>query len=325
MKNEKRKKISMRSGDITLEEAFLEFISEKKAENMRDMTIVYYYNNWQFFKQFLDIKGIQDFESITPTLINEYINYHRERNPEIKDTSINTYITAVKVILYYFMEKEYLYHFKIKKIKAKKEVKEPYTDDELIKLLTKPDIKTCSFAEYRNWVLACHLSATGIRLNTLINIKIRDIDFNYNIILLRELKNNKPYEVPIDKDYLPILKEYLKIRNGEPEDYLFCNHYGKQFTPDGLKTVVRKYNLSRGVEKTSIHLYRHTFAKAWILTNGNSKKLQNALGHSTPAMVDEYLSIYGREFEADYEKHTPFSKIKDEIKPKKRIRIRTKD
>ncbi len=319
-----RSRIMMSTGNISNEEAYKNFINQKKIENLSPKTIQYYNDNWSFFSEFLIRNKIETPKEITKDLINEYVSFLKRKNPQLKDTSIDTYLRAVKVICYYFMERGYLESFPIKKFTARKKPKETYTLDEQIRLLKKPNIKECGFHEFRNWVIICHLFATGNRLRTIINIKIEDIDFSNKIIMLQEVKNSRPYEIPITKEYLPILKEYLQFRGGEPTDYLFCTQYGKQFTDNGLRTVIKRYNQRRGVEKYSIHLFRHLFAKTWILSGGSSKKLQYALGHTTSSTVDEYLNIYGRELEEDFSTYTPLTILKNEIK-KDKISMKNKN
>lgn len=92
-----------------------------------------------------------------------------------------------------------------------------------------------------------------------------------------------------------ILTEYLKYRKGNNKDYLFPTIHNKQLTPRGLETAIAEYNLRRGVTKTSIHLFRHTFARDWILAGGDEFTLQNLLGHSTSDMTKHYVNIYGKD------------------------------
>ena len=70
----------------------------------------------------------------------------------------------VRAFLYWCMEKGYLEKYPIRLVRADDPIKEPYTTDELQKLLKEPDCKTCSFAEYRNWVIVNFLLGTGCRL-----------------------------------------------------------------------------------------------------------------------------------------------------------------
>ena len=126
-------------------------------------------------------------------------------------------------------------------------------------------MKKCNFAQYRDWVFINYLMATGNRLSTIINIKIGDIDFDNNSIILKKTKNRSQQIIPISNSLKIVLVEYLKYRAGANEDYLFCTSTGTQLTPNSIKPSIRKYNRARGVSKTSIHLFRHTFAKNWIL------------------------------------------------------------
>ena len=47
--------------------------------------------------------------------------------------------------------------YKIKLPKADKKIKETYTDEELKKLLKKPNLKRCEFNEYKTWVCSNYL------------------------------------------------------------------------------------------------------------------------------------------------------------------------
>lgn len=162
------------------------------------------------------------------------------------------------------MEQGYINKFKIELMNTDKIIKVCYTDTELKILLKKPN-KNCSFVEYRNWVISNYFVGTGNRRSTVCNIKISDLDLDNGIVLLRRTKNRKQQIFPLSHTLILILATYLKYRKGKEEDYLFCNSYGKQLTPAGLDNAIRDYNKSRGISKTSMHLYRHAFAKNWIM------------------------------------------------------------
>ena len=88
-----------------------------------------------------------------------------------------------------------------------------------------------------------------------------------------------------------------------------------------LRRRVCKYNQSRGVQKTSIHLFRHTFAKNYILNSGDPHSLKRLLGHSTLAMVDEYVSIYGGDLKRSYDKYNVFDQVRQAEEESKGERI----
>ena len=65
---------------------------------------------------------------------------------------------------------------------------------------------TCS------WVIVNFLLSTGVRQNSLINVKIRDVDFDNSVVYVNMTKNRKPLIIPLNEDILKILKEYLQYR-----------------------------------------------------------------------------------------------------------------
>ena len=102
-----------------------------------------------------------------------------------------------------------------------------------------------------------------------------------------------------------VLIEYLSIRKGNPEDYLFCNLEGNQLTKDALNNIISKYNTQRGVEKTGVHLFRHYYAKTYIQNGGDCLKLQKSLGHATLEMTKVYVDLYGTDLQKGYNKLNP--------------------
>ena len=309
--------------NFTLDEALEKFINNKTAMQKSKYTIEYYENRFEAFCEFLqEEKKIRFTRDIDEDCVVEYILYKKKKSENISENTINNHLRAIRAVLYYFMEKGYTNNFHISLITVKQIPKEGYSQEELLKLIKKPDVSKCGFAEYRNWVIICHLLASGNRSRTIRFIKNKHINLSERVISLEEVKNKEGYEMPISNEYYPILKEYIQIRGGESEDFLFCSQYGKQLTGDGLRSIISKYNKKRDVDKTSIHIFRNTFAKNWLLEGGSAKKLQHALGHKNAKMVDEYARLYGRELKEDFSKYTPLARLKENISTNKKIDIK---
>lgn len=100
----------------------------------------------------------------------------------------------------------------------------------------------------------------------------------------------------------------MKYRKGNSDDYLFCNSYGNKGNIRSYQDMLAVYNHRRGVEKTSAHLYRHTFAKKWILNGGDIFRLQKILGHSDLSVVKEYVQMFGRDLAIDFDKYNPLDR-----------------
>ena len=292
---------------ISLRVLFEKFILFKQVRNLSEESIVYYRNCYSFFAEFFGKeRSITEF---TKEIYFDYILHIRQSRPNLKDITLNSYLRGLRVILYYGMELGYLPQFKMELLKAEKEIKETYTDEELTLLLKKPDIKKCDFTEYRNWAIVNYLLATGNRASTVTNIRICDLDFAGGIVRLTKTKNRKQMIIPLSQTTIKILQEYLQYRQGNPEDFLFCNQFGKQFTRDGLQTAIMNYNRNRGVHKTSIHLFRHTFAKKWIMSGGDIFRLQKLLGHSSLDVVKEYVNIFGADLKEQFDQFNPLENV----------------
>lgn len=291
-----------------IEEAFKEFIRHCRVKNLSSKTTDYYEECYEAFTKFFS--DDMNTSSITKDIIDDYILFLKN-NTSMSDISINTRLRGLRAVLYYFMKFEYIKVFKIELIKAEKKVKATYTDAELNLLIKKPNIKKCSFNEYRDWVIISYLLSTGNRASTIVNIKIKDIDFENNIITLEKTKNRRQQLIPISKTLSEILREYLQYRNGETEDYLFCSIYGAKLTVNALEHSIRKYNFRRGVNKGSIHLFRHTFSKKWILAGGDIFRLQKILGHSSLNMVKEYVNMFSDDIEKDFDKFNALEQLQN--------------
>jgi len=294
---------------IPVQEAYDKFIRLKKLKKLSPESISYYDNGFRYFGEFFDLaRPCADINKETMYSYLEHLQTTRNAN----DVTINTYLKSMRTILYYFMVEGYMQRFKIELVRVEKEIKETYTEEELEKLLRKPDLKKCGFTEYRCWVMANYLLATGNRIRTALNVQIEHLDFSNQLILLGKTKNGRQQLIPMSDQLTEILQEYLLYRKGEPEEYLFCSIHGTQLTRDGTTTVMYRYHKKRGVEKTSVHVYRHTFAKWWILNGGDIFRLQKILGHSSMEMVRNYVEMFNNDLRKDFTAFNPLDNFAKE-------------
>ena len=275
-------------GSITFEEGCNKYLDNCRQRNLREGTIRHYRQSYnQFYKYFepeTPLRNIkqEDYDKYVVYLIDTLNN----------NVSVNSYLRDLITTFHFLMKEEYMDKFEMKSIKVDAPHKDTYTDTELRILLKKPNIKKCSFTEYQCWVMSNFLFSTGVRQRSLINIKIKDVDFDNCVVYVNVTKNRKPLIVPVNDTMINILKEFLKYRQHKTtEDYLFCNIFGNQLTKSTSYSVLYDYNKRRGVETTGIHRYRHTFAKQWILSGGNVVTLSRILGHSSLDITQNYINL----------------------------------
>jgi integrase/recombinase XerD len=173
----------------TIRELYEDFQLENRVKNLSDMTIRYYEQNLVHFFRFINEIEINYVREIEKKNVDKYIMWLKKRG--LKATTINTYMRATRSFLYFAMRENYLIKFEINLIKADKQQKEPYSEEDIKKLIKKPNIRECGFVEHRNWVLVNYLLETGNRLNTVLNLKVEDIDYENGMVILKTTKIEK--------------------------------------------------------------------------------------------------------------------------------------
>lgn len=291
----------------TVRECFESYVVKCTVRNLSPATISTYQKHYDVFEEFL---GGADtaIKEITEKSIDDFIIYLRNR-PNCSDITINSYLRSIRSFLYYSMDLGLISAFKVKLLKVEKKIKETYTDSELKRLLKKPDLSKCGFTEYKTWVFVNYLLATGNRISSVLNIKIKDLDFDSGNISITKTKNRKAQIIPMSATLAVVLKEYLSYRKGGNDDYVFCSAYGGKGDIRTYQESLAKYNNSRGVVKTSAHLFRHTFAKKWILNGGDIFRLQKILGHSDLTIVREYVNMFNSDLAVGFDSFNPLDSI----------------
>jgi len=285
-------------------EVFDDFVVSKMAQGLSDITIATYRQHIRSISNHLDIQ--KPMEALTRKDLEAMIVSMRSSG--LAHNSISSYCRVFRTFSNWCRDCG-LNIPQLPNIKDKETVKEAYTDAELLALLKRPK-KDCSFCDYRNWVIVNFLMNSGCRSSSVRNIQNQDVDLETRQVILRHNKNGKIQTVPLCSQMVSILREYMPVRGGKPEDYLFCDQYGGMLSMNGLRLAIARHNQSRGVQKTSAHLYRHTFARKYLVDcGGDAFMLQRLLGHSTLKMTKHYCAIYDADIAKDYDRFSPLAQL----------------
>ncbi|MCH5212285.1 MAG: tyrosine-type recombinase/integrase [Oscillospiraceae bacterium] len=306
-------------GGMKYADAAEKFYKHCIVKNLSPLTLEYYRSTLKFFKENYPVEYLSEIDL-------DYIEnviYQEQQQKARKATTINTHLRGFRVFLYFCMDREYMKPFKFCLMKSDAEPKEAYTTSELKRLLAQP--KSNKWSDWRNWALVNYFIATGNRVRTVVNIKISDVDFEAHTVRLRHTKNRKQQIIPITSELEKVLKKYLSLWLHSDDDYLFPNRDLKQWCVRTIQQEIRLYNRSRDVTKSSVHLFRHTFAKNYLLAGGGVAQLQKLLGHKTLEMTLHYANLYGADLAKDYERFNPLEQIiksnSDELNNPKHLKI----
>ena len=286
---ERRRKKTMAIDNVLVKQAYNEFVQEKKAMNLSELTLSTYELH---IKSFVDSN---EFWGMSTSLLNKdlyqwWIEDLKEDDNK-KDVTVTSYARSVRAFLYWLQDNQYMDVCPLQLPKYQHTIKVCYTDDELATLLRKP--KTCSEVEYQTWVFINLICATGMRLSSALNIQVSDIQRKEHSIYVQYTKNNKAQVFFVNDDMLSILSKYIIQFELSDDDFLFCTAEKKKLAKRSMQDNVATYNRKLGVEKTSIHLMRHTFAKNYYIKTKDIYSLSKILGHSTIGTTEKYLSDLG--------------------------------
>jgi integrase/recombinase XerD len=171
-------------------------------------------------------------------------------------------------------------------------------------------------------VLVGLLYGCGLRCMEVRGVRLRDLDFDRQMLHVVQGKGGKDRLVPLSEHLIRGLKKYIGAEN--PTDYLFGGHpdgrsggdFDSRYSQKGVQWAVKETAKRAGIRKgVSVHTLRHTFATHLLEDGTDILTLQKLLGHSAIETTMEYLHI------AQCENLKPFSPLDtlfEQCAPKKR-------
>ena len=285
----KRRKSTLTPDKITLRQGYTEFIQDKIAINSSKETLRTY---GLHITNFLETSNLWDVDThlLTKDDYQRWIE-RLQRDTSKKDVTVASYCRSVRAFIYWLQDYQYTDAYSLQIPKYQKTIKVCYTDQELSLLLKKP--KKCTEVQFQTWVFINLVCATGMRLSSALSLKISDIQMNEHTIYLQSTKNNRAQTFFISHEMLVILRKYITLFDLSDDDYLFCSAEKKPLAKRTIQDNVAAYNRLHGVEKTSIHLFRHTFAKNYYTQTKDIYTLSHILGHSSISTTENYLRDLG--------------------------------
>ena len=162
--------------------------------------------------------------------------------------------------------------------------------------------------------------ATGMRLSEVSELKLNQIDFDLNMILVHG-KGNKDRYVPFGEHTKLALKNYLENGRGDllgsqtDQGYVFLNNQGKKLSSRGIEYIMKKVFAKAGLgSNVHPHMLRHTFATEMLNNGADLRSVQELLGHESLATTQIYTHVNMQHLQADYNKFFPRNKKENEAK-----------
>ena len=185
--------------------------------------------------------------------------------------------------------------------------------DEIEKLFD--SIDTSTVLGRRNYLILEFLYGTGVRVGELCQIKLKDIDYFQDLVLIHG-KGSKDRYVPLHSRLIDELTDYVlttrKDLLGKQETKeLFLNHRGQAISTRGVRMIVNKILLESGENlKVSPHTLRHTFATHLLNNGADLRSVQELLGHEHLSSTQIYTKVSNETLKESYMKAHPRAKRK---------------
>jgi len=185
------------------------------------------YLGW--FLRYVCFHSMKDPESLAEADISKYMDYLVMR----RNVSASTQAQAFCALIFFYkqvIQKELDESIAFTRSKRPKRLPVVLSRDEVIKLFS--CIKHPTYKLMANLLYGC-----GMRLMECIRLRVLDVDFDYQQILVREAKGKKDRVVPIPKKLLDIIELHLKnVKELHNED--LKEGFGNVYIPGALS---RKY------------------------------------------------------------------------------------
>ena len=212
----------------------------------------------------------------------------------LEAASVNRKIACLRSFFKFLLKQEVISKDPMSKItvlKAKKRLPRFVKEDDMVNLLDNQTFDE-TFEGQRNRLILEIFYCTGIRLSELINLKERSIDLTNRTFKVLG-KRNKERVIPFSASLVPLIENYISIRNREIEmkDHgnLFVRDDGQACYPMMIYKIVKKYlDQFPGVEQRSPHILRHTYATHLLNKGADLNAVKDLLGHTSLAATQVY-------------------------------------
>ncbi len=152
----------------------------------------------------------------------------------------------------------------------------------------------------RDYCLMLTAYRHGLRVSELIDIRLKDLDFDSARIYVRRLKGSLSTHQPIEGDELRSIRAWLKIRENYPNassNYLFLSERGP-LTRQAVNYLVEQIGKRAKLGfKVNPHMLRHSTGYYLANKGCDTRLIQDYLGHRNITHTVRYTRTSAHRFE----------------------------
>ena len=247
-------------------------------------TYRYNLSHIKHFEKWCEDNNVFMLEDLTESIIVDYIMHMKKTCENI---TINKRIGIVKKVLHTAGVDEH-FIYTINKYRENRKTFDMIDFDDIKRIKEHSYSLSNKNNDLLSKCLLLILIDTGCRVNELIHIEKKNINFQENKILLTTTKTSRErYVYFYDKTKTEILKMFnLKTSH----KYLFHNaEKNRPINYNDITYIMKKYKKKLSLDKLHPHMFRHSLASLMLSNNADIKTVQVVLGHSDLKTTARYL------------------------------------
>ena len=285
------------------EDLFFRYLLTEKG--ISNKTIENYKEDFKKFFSYKEFASKVDTSDLSPSDLTDFMLL-QERDGLSIPTILRRFSSTK--CFYNFLIDEKIVDFTLPHISAPKKPKSIpviISEEQVESLIEMPDIKTDS--GIRDRAMLELMYASGLRVNELVSLKLKNINFVNNYLLING-KGNKDRFVPLSEFSIKYVLKYIngprKRFNKKSSSYVFLNKNGEPISRIYFFKQVKKYAENAGIEENiSPHTLRHCFATHLLDRGADLLLVQQMLGHSKISTTEIYTSISARRIMSAYDEY----------------------
>jgi site-specific recombinase XerD len=286
-----------------LKQTYLTYITKKEQDQTPDNTLRKARQIILLFLTYLSDLGLNGISELNRNHIKDFTAYlstseNEESGKQYKVSTVNRYLTEVQSFLgYLYKDKLIAGHFEVTKVRGVDSINRNILTRKEIAALFKLEPVNLYQAMYK--VIVVLLYATGLRINEVLSLKLKDIDFTAGNLIVFEVKTNKERFVEIGEvgiDYLKLYLEHIRSKvcyDYKTSDYVFTSHYqGKKLYPQTVNHYIRRFCKKVKIDKNiSCHSFRHSYGTHLLEGGLGIKEVSALLGHRDLVSTERYTRL----------------------------------
>ncbi|MCS6831293.1 MAG: tyrosine-type recombinase/integrase [bacterium] len=259
------------------------------------------------FLFFAEQQGVTTLDAVTAEVVNRYLLSVKERPTALH--TVRKHYATLRGFWHWALKQALVdvdIFSRVEKPKVDTKIKPALSMEQIERILRACDGK--DWLRLRDRALVLVLLDTGARAQEVHRLTVADV---YRDAIILRGKGAKERVAFLSPETKVAVNRYLRACPYKPsgEQPLWYGRYGA-LTWNGVLEVVEKIGERAGITPLGCHIFRRSFA-TWSLRAGiDLHRLQLLMGHSSPAVTQQYLHLLQDDLRQAHAKHSPLKLLR---------------